>query len=687
MMEALFDPYYRSRFLGLLRTSRAHLGIMAFPQFKEPVGAREEDVVDRVLKHVAEVIRMNLGTDQALVAIFRDTAGTAYVVGSSRDMTGGDLPLTAALGATVARATSDPSQVSSEVDLAIDRSPETRGIQGTVLAAALRVEEAVCGVVMAAKQGSRESLAAERTTLGLVAVLIGNAIGQVTNEITDEERLRSLVHSLSAALDARDPNSRGHSDRVAMYAMAIVNEMKYDENDLLYQEARSRIRLAALLHDIGKIGIPDRILLKPDKLSEEEYESIKQHSIMGAEIVTACEGLKDLVPGVLYHHENFDGSGYPFGLAGERIPLLARVIALADAFDAITSDRPFHRASSQDQALEIMRHQVAHRYDPSLLEALVQANEKGMLKHVRLPAKARRDAKVSDDDVEKMYGGQLGTIPSLPSALATLNSLLDDPDAALRDVARVLSSDQGVASRVLKLVNSAYYGLPQMVATIPLAATLLGAKAIKHHVVNIALADLLNSLGGGHGDYEILWKHALRTSSWAKAIASIVPGADPEEAFTAGLVHDIGKALALRLRPGDYGKVVREAHKTGKPLTGVEEQVIGFDHTRIGGWAATKWMLPQILVNCIRWHHEPDVVSRDSAGVSEMVLIVHIADIVACNSDRQGQALMACLAEEANPEALRVLGDGLADHLEGIRAAVEAEEEALEETFSPAVTV
>jgi putative nucleotidyltransferase with HDIG domain len=681
MVEPLFDPYHRARFLNLLEKGFARQGGLAFPPFKETAVASQDDIVDQILKHVAHAVRLNLGADQAVVALLRDPGGKGYAMGTSGVTQGEEPPFAAGVRAVIAQAMSDPSSLPPEIDADGDPTAETAAFPGTVLVAPLRVEEAVCGVVMVANRDDAERPADGRATLPLVAVLVGNAIGQVANEIANEQRLRSLAHALSAALDARDPNSRGHSDRVAMYAMAIVNEMRYDENDLLYQETRSRIRLAALLHDIGKIGIPDDILLKPDKLTEEEYECIKQHSIMGAEIVTACEGLKDLVPGVLYHHENFDGTGYPFGTSGEKIPLLARVIALADAFDAITSDRPFHKAASKEQALEILRRQASHRYDPTLLEALVRAYEKGMLEHVRLPSRSPHHAEALDSEIERMYGSHLRTIPSLPSALTTLNSLLDDPDTALSDVAKVLSSDQGIATRVLRLVNSAYYGLPQMVATIPLAATMLGAKAIKHHVVNIALADLMSALGGGHTEYEILWRHALKTSAWAKTIAKLLRRVDPEEAFTAGLVHDIGKALSLRLKPRDYGKVIHEARRTCKPLMGVEEQVIGFDHTRIGGWAAAKWMLPEILANCIRWHHEPEAVDKTCPEIRELVRIVHVADIVARNCEDRERAIGACLTEEASPQVLKDLGDELADGLERAKASVEEQEMALEETF------
>jgi HD-like signal output (HDOD) protein len=114
---------------------------------------------------------------------------------------------------------------------------------------------------------------------------------------------------------------------------------------------------------------------------------------------------------------------------------------------------------------------------------------------------------------------------------------------------------------------------------------------------------------------------------------------------------------------------------------GVEEQVIGFDHTRIGGWAAAKWMLPEILANCIRWHHEPEAVDKTCTEIRELVRIVHVADIVARSSEGEERALAACLLEEASPQVLKDLGPELAEGLERARAGVEQQELALEETF------
>ncbi|HEC83401.1 MAG TPA: HDOD domain-containing protein, partial [Firmicutes bacterium] len=556
----------------------------------------------------------------------------------------------------------------------------SRKTSGDTIVVPIRIGHAVNGIVGSTRSTGNFACEDELKML-IVATKLGSICEQIINEASHDQKLQSFAHALSAALDARDPNTHGHSHRVAMYAMAILNELGYREADRSSWNMRNRVRVAALLHDIGKVGIPDSILLKEDSLTEEEYERIKRHPIIGTEILNACHGFKDLIPGVLYHHEHFDGSGYPFGLAGEEIPFMARVIALADAFDAITSDRPFQHASSHEEAIAILKGEVKGNFDPVMLEALTRAHEKGTLRYVRLPSISKSIDEKAYDDIDRVYGRHLSSIPSLPHVLSKVRSLLDDPDASLGDVAKVLSTDEGLASRVLRLVNSAYYGLPHMVATIPLATTILGVEAIRNHVVNIAYADLMNSLGQGFEEYDLLWKHALKTATWARALAQKWGNVDCEEAFTAGLIHDVGKALSLRLKAGAYARIIVEAYKSGKPLVGVEEEIVGFDHTRIGAWAAARWKLPELLVNAIAYHHDPTSVSGDE-NTAHLVRIIHLADIAARAMDSSSLGFIPFVMLELNPVVFRELGSQYLLELEAMKDEIEEQEGKLESTFS-----
>jgi len=543
------------------------------------------------------------------------------------------------------------------------------------------VGDRVSGIIAAANTEDEGFAERECGRLQVLGHVVGGVISEIGSEFENEERLRSLAYGLSAALDARDPKTRGHSDRVAMIAMAIVNELERMEDLPVYQELRGCMRLAGLLHDIGKVGIPDSILLKAGELTKEEYQFIKRHPLIGAEIVNACPGLKGLVPGVLYHHEHYDGSGYPFGLKGENIPLMARVIALADAFDAITSDRPFRKASSHDEAISILTGYSSKNFDKKMLKALIAAHDAGTLTFVRIPAKSTGMGE-PEKEIDKIYGDAIKSLPALPPVLTMVSKLLADKNVALKEVADALSSDEGLTTRVLRLVNSAYYGLPRRISTVPLAITILGARAVKNQVVNVAFADLMNSLGGGRREYGLLWRHSMATAAWARSLAAKFGKADAEEAFTAGLVHDIGKAVALRFKPGDYGKVVQESSRSGKDLRGVEEQILQFDHARIGAWAAEKWRLPQTLVSSIRWHHDPEGVRDEEEIIRNLVETVHLADILARACEKAPPDLAGTLIEEASPWILEELGEAFIAEIDIMSTDVAEHEKVLEDTFA-----
>lgn len=175
----------------------------------------------------------------------------------------------------------------------------------------------------------------------------------------------STVQALSAAIDAKDPHTRGHSGRVVKYSQIIARSMGHAQHDV------EAIKIAAYLHDIGKIGIDERILLKPLKLTKEEFELVKKHSSISAKILARVSFLKKTVPIVRHHHEHFDGGGYPDGLAGTAIPLGARIISVADSFDAMTSDRPYRQALTKDKAINELKRCAGTQFDPDVVDVFI----------------------------------------------------------------------------------------------------------------------------------------------------------------------------------------------------------------------------------------------------------------------------------------------------------------------------
>ena len=182
------------------------------------------------------------------------------------------------------------------------------------------------------------------------------------------------IRMLAAAIDEKDPYTRGHSGRVAKYSMIIGEYLALNAQDL------DNLRISALLHDVGKIGVDDRVLKKPGKLDEEEFALMKQHPVKGANIMRPVAQLKEMLPGIELHHERMDGAGYPYGLPGDQIPMMARIIAVADTFDAMTTNRPYQSAMELEFALERIRSLAISKFDPAVVKALESAIADGRLR-------------------------------------------------------------------------------------------------------------------------------------------------------------------------------------------------------------------------------------------------------------------------------------------------------------------
>ena len=177
----------------------------------------------------------------------------------------------------------------------------------------------------------------------------------------DKEYIEA-IHVLIDVSEARDPYTMKHSVKVTNYAVYLAEKLK------LPKEEVERIRLASMLHDIGKIGIKTSVLMKPSPLTKEEFTEIKQHPQLGVEIIKPIKFMSALIPIIKHHHENYDGTGYPDGLKGKEIPSTARILAVADAYDALTSDRAYRKAYSSREALKIMEKESGKKFDPQILK-------------------------------------------------------------------------------------------------------------------------------------------------------------------------------------------------------------------------------------------------------------------------------------------------------------------------------
>jgi len=223
-----------------------------------------------------------------------------------------------------------------------------------------------------------------RTEIGELATTFNTMSEELEQFVEDLKRaadenknlFMGSIQMLAGAVDEKDPYTRGHSDRVTKYSLMIATEMGLDPGFL------EILRISAQLHDVGKIGIEDRILKKPGALTPEEFEIMKTHTTKGANILRPVPQLREMLPGIELHHEALNGRGYPYGLKGDQIPLLARVIAVADTFDALTTNRPYQKAHDPIEALRIIENLSGQRLDPGAVTALMAVYYRG---DIRIP--------------------------------------------------------------------------------------------------------------------------------------------------------------------------------------------------------------------------------------------------------------------------------------------------------------
>ncbi len=243
----------------------------------------------------------------------------------------------------------------------------TRNIVG----APLLIKDNVIGIIEAVNKLNKENFNfSDKEILGSLANLAAIAIQNATLYHELQEFFLNTVKSLSAAIDAKDPYTKGHSERVTKYSIMLVKKLKLDEQII------KEIEWSAILHDIGKIGIDEVILSKPGKLSQKEYNIIKKHPSIGESIMKPIKELEDILPGIRNHHERWDGRGYPDRLTKGNIPLLARIIALSDTFDAMTSDRPYRKKAKPKLALKEIAACAGTQFDPFLAKIFVKTIKK-----------------------------------------------------------------------------------------------------------------------------------------------------------------------------------------------------------------------------------------------------------------------------------------------------------------------
>ncbi|HEX8559861.1 MAG TPA: HD domain-containing phosphohydrolase [Pyrinomonadaceae bacterium] len=437
------------------------------------------------------------------------------------------------------------------------------------------------------------------------------------------EMTQGVVRTIADALEARDPFVYGHARRVGGYAGAIGRRMH------LSVQALEQLALAALLHDVGKIGTPDSVLLKPSALTAEEQSVVRLHAERGARMLAGVLEMEDVAAAVRHHHENYDGTGYPEGLSGEQIPVASRIIRVADAYDAMTSPRPFRDALSHEAAVEELVKEAGAFFDPEVVGAFC-----------KLEALAQ---------IRRHIGPQF-----LPVARPADLRRLTPSGLALE-----IEAEPALAARVLRAAN-VRCPAEAPTASLKTACARLGADALRQVV---AQADVCER---DCYEAQALRVHSRRCAVAARLLAEKTGLLDPEAAYTAGLLHDIGETLLHALFPQEM-ETIAWLEDTGARID-KEVASFGVDHAQVGQWILEACGAPRELALSIQTHHDA-VRTNDPVA-----LLLHVADAVAhahdssevasldaCGSDRLAllrltRSDVARIHEQTNEEVGERLG-------------------------------
>jgi putative nucleotidyltransferase with HDIG domain len=393
-----------------------------------------------------------------------------------------------------------------------------------------------------------------------------------------KEMTRGFVRAIADALEAKDEYILGHARRVRGYAAAMGRRLGLCEAQL------EHLALAAFLHDIGKIGTPDHVLLKPGALTGEERAQMQLHSRRGARMLTGVVDMDEAAVAVRHHHEHFDGTGYPDGLRGEQIPLLSRVILVADAYDALTSPRPFREACSHEAAVKQLEKGAGAHFDPEVVRAFRD------LRHL---ARIRR----SIEDGAGMCRQPLSPVK------------LDTGGITFEDLVGKVETEPALAALVLREANR---GAGAATARISVACAALGVDGLRD------IVSRHGAFGAGEGDD--LWEHSLRCAQAARLLADKTALMDSEEAYSLGLLHDIGTILLRSLFPEEAGGMEGlEDEERGER----EVATFGVDHAQVGQWVLEACGVPRALTTIVQTHHD---VARTNTPAA---LLLHVADAVA----------------------------------------------------------
>ncbi|HEV2815542.1 MAG TPA: HD domain-containing phosphohydrolase [Solirubrobacteraceae bacterium] len=429
------------------------------------------------------------------------------------------------------------------------------------------------------------------------------------------------IAAFARLLNLRDGYSARHSDRVAALAVATGRQLR------LAPDAAVRLQTASTVFDIGKIGVPDRILRKTEPLDEQEWTVMRCHAAWGAEALATVPGLEEVATVVRFHHERWDGRGYPDGLAGEDIPIESRIIGVADAYCSMTSDRPYRGALSPQRARSLLAGDaVGGHFDPRVLEATLAAldADPALVRPLGAPAEELGAAAGPPEEPIEAAAATAGLhaalssvrLPALAETRARMLRLLDQQHPPLGKVADLVETDPGLAAAVMRAAirdGASAVAVPAAVEALPTAALVAEAK-------RVPVFDFFEQVAGSRVVPERFRLHAVAAQRAARRIASILDRKDADTLAAAALLHDVGKLVLVTTHPS-YPAGVHGRARTPDERIRAERRALGLDHASVGALLLRRWGFPEDFTAAVAHHHHE--------GHGDAATILRLADMLA----------------------------------------------------------
>jgi putative nucleotidyltransferase with HDIG domain len=462
--------------------------------------------------------------------------------------------------------------------------------------------------------------------------------------------------ALEVALAVRAPEGRASSAMRSLTA-AVGARVGLDAG------AAADLLLAVRLRDVGMIALPDSVVRNEGPLAAEDWEVISRHPDLGHELLAQLPALASVAEAVKFHHERWDGEGYPDGLQRSAIPLSSRVIAVCDAFVAMASDRPHRRGIGAEAALAQVTEGRGSQFDPDVVDALFGALEElyAAVGTGKGPARESEDGQAGYGSAKRVAGRrfpasrriardlaevveELDVIPALAPAHDRLLAVTEAAGATPGEIAAAVEDDVGLTIAILRRAHPE--GSKAAIVTIPEAVQALGAEGVLQAVHDLPLSEFSWRGSSWETALQRFRTHALAVGRAAMKLAGET--LRPDEVLVPALLHDVGKLVFLRARP-DYPREILGEARTPEARIIREQRALGVDHPTVGALLLRRWGLPDRLVRAVSEHHQAETAG-DAAWVRLADMLVHHAQGGAVDRNRM---LSLGYASGLHPQALR----------------------------------